>query len=235
MHLKNNLILKFNDFRGVYMYKIIVLILTLSVVSACNTKNADYKAVQDKTAIETKAERDVNDQRSSELERDLQERYRFYQAVKNTYVGQFKIGNSDYGVKLEMIPSIPLYQFDRVRTIEEVSSDLNTLSLNSQIVIWNLKSELSASGCVFQDTKPNFILGQIVLVNKECPNTFSISFGEDQPVAGQAEPEQTEVKPLAQDISKKVLSGEVGQVDDLYVTMQPTYNAQAQKFILKRK
>jgi hypothetical protein len=129
-----------------------------------------------------------------------------------------------------MIPSLSLYQSGRIRTIEEVTQDLNSLYLNSQIVIWNLKSKLSAGGCIFQETKPDLILGQIALVNRECANLYSIQIGDGQGVL-----DNPNISSVSKEFSRKVLAGELDQIEELLVFMQPTNNAQAQEFVLKKR
>ncbi len=215
--------------------KTMILFASIALLlGACAQKDQDDSRLQEKIAIEQKQANEVDQEalrkKAITMESDLRTRYRFYQAVANVYEGQFQIGSSEFIARFTTVPSISLYKSDRIRTVEEVTQDLANLSLSAQILIWNKKSELSATGCIFESVRPELQSGVISLINRECPNLFSVSASNGNPSV-----EGGDLGTVSRGIAEKVLSGELSSIDELTVTMQPTNNAQLQKFVLKKK
>ena len=208
---------------------------TVGLLTACAQPDQDYSKLQEKTGVEQKkqseVEQDVVRSKVAEMERDLQKRYRFYTALSYTYEGQFKIGETDFAAKIRFFPTIALYPTNRVRTIEEVTSDLNELALNSQMVMWNVQSEQSATGCAFQAIEPNLAAGFFNLFNKDCPTVLNVSLWNGSGVVKNDD----EIGKISQGMADKILSGEVSSINELVVHMQPTNSVQSQDFVLRRR
>ena len=157
-----------------------------------------------------------------ELENDLQIRQRFYNALDGTFSGEFQIEDQSFRVEISLTTSLPAFVPNRIRTEEEIVSDLNNLYFNIQIKQWNVNSELSSVGCIIEEVRPDFNKGVINLFSENCKNTYQLSLAT----------EGDESTPEA--IAKKILSGEIMEVLTLTGLSRPSTNARTFKFNLLR-
>lgn len=164
------------------------------------------------------AEKKYQEERSLEMENDLSQRQRFYQAVSGIYEGSGKHGTPDgggYTVRLIISSTLPPYKSDRIRTPEEVASDLNNLYLSIQTVMWTAEGIENSGkvswGCVYEKIRPDLTTGIIHLMSAECKTSFVLylSDGTDMPDSRQ----HSEMKATSEEISRHIL---VGALDSVY-------------------
>jgi hypothetical protein len=118
--------------------------------------------------------------RIREMEEDLMKRQSFYEAVKGTYEGKLEGTPKDFRIRITLVPSLPPYLPGRVRTEEEIRSDLEKLHFNIQVVQWDSQDELSAVGCLVQGVKPDLINGEIQIASESCPNLYLIKIANPE-------------------------------------------------------
>ncbi len=218
------------------------LFVVMSVFSGCQQPSQSEQDAKRKEQAnieaeeQAKADQQKQNEQSLRLERDLQRRYRFYAAVTAEYTGQIKIDGTEYGISHKSQPSIPLYMGDRIRTVEEVQSDLNTLGLNTSFRFWNIKKPEAATGCLFSGAKAFFENGSYRLQSTECGNIFNI-FVSDQiiPAKEFATITDEKIDNKAAEIAQSILAAQKNTVDYLVVQRLSPLNGTTQSFQLQRK
>lgn len=216
--------------------------LILAMLSGCQQPSQSEQDEKRKeqadvdAEAQAKADQQKLNEQSMKLERDLQRRYRFYAAVSYEYTGQIKINGTEYGISHKSQPSIPLYTGDRIRTVEEVQSDLNILGLNTSFRFWNIKKPEAATGCQFSGAKAFYENGSYRLQSSDCGNIFMVFAGEHLiPTKEFPTVSEDVINTGAQNLAQAILSSQKSSVDFLVVQMQSTLNGTTQNFQLQRK
>ncbi len=166
--------------------------LWLSVVLAVFTGCQGDERLKEKAELEgranadeqVKAEKKYLEERAQEMEADLSQRQRFYIATSGVYEGTMKIaGGQDISkVRLTFTPSLPPYNSNRIRTMEEIASDLNNLYFNVQVTQWSDVGDMKAAlafGCVFENVRPDLKTGQINLAASECTSVYRLNLSDE--------------------------------------------------------
>ncbi|OFZ12196.1 MAG: hypothetical protein A2Z20_11295 [Bdellovibrionales bacterium RBG_16_40_8] len=188
----------------------------------------DENKFKEKAQIEenakNKAEQDATNARARKMEADLERRHRFYQSLSGAYTGTFTTASGvTLATKLKMIPSLPPYvPTDRIRTIEEISADINNLYFNIQIIHWSPNNPASATGCVFQEVRGDFEKGRVDMARAECSNVYSARI-----IDIASEPYQTpdDLEANSTALAQQILAGKISAVNNFKIIMQPTNNA----------
>lgn len=219
------------EFTRYEMKNTLCLMLVLSSLIACS-KNDDRlkeKAAlesESSTASQLKVENQNLAEKAQKMELDLTKRHRFYQSVKGTYEGDIKTNLGTFNIRITLTPSLSPIPLSRVRQLEEISSDLNSLSLNAQIVQWDPNNSNSAVGCRMSGIKPDIIKGEIAVSTESCPNLYLIKITERGFTASSAENSAVAVR-----VANEVLNGDIVEVDSLSGQVQPSTNASIFKFV----
>lgn len=116
--------------------------------------------------------------KSSEMEADLATRQLFYQAVSGTYEGTFGTETNERKVRITLVPSLPPYTSGRVRQLEEVTSDLNSLYFRAQVTEWDPRSGLSGMGCNVENIKPDIKRGEVTIASSNCPILYELKISD---------------------------------------------------------
>ncbi|MEW6057107.1 MAG: hypothetical protein AB1540_10875 [Bdellovibrionota bacterium] len=161
--------------------------------------------------------------RVQEMEADLAKRHAFYSAAAGTYEGSFKISSTDYKIRLTFVPSLPPYTANRIRTIEEVTSDLTNLYFNVQVVQWNPKNNLSSVGCRIQSVRPDLVNGKINIASESCPNFFALELFDGR---------NPQIK--SQTIAAEIRKGDAKEAQGVRGEIRPTTNASIFSFTATR-
>ena len=177
---------------------------------------SEVSAVQ--TYAQLQAENANLFKKSKAMESDLERRHRFYQAVKGRYEGSFQSEIGEINFRITFSPSLPPYITDRVRQLDEISSDLNNLYFNVQIIQWNPLTPMSAVGCRVSQVRPDITNGEITIASESCSNFYRLN------VAG-PESNQEDLNGSARLISERISDGNLDLVDSIIGEIQPTTNA----------
>lgn len=187
----------------------------LAGLASCGGNNSDRfrERAQIEGEAAATAENDVRKGRASELEADLGRRHRFNQAVAGTFEGSFKTSTGiETRVRLRVFSSLPPYTpGNRVRTLEEIQKDLETLYLNASL---KLLGEAPRSGCNFTQIKPDLGKAEFNLVRESCSESASIRVNTlNQQTDGINSTGQGRILP------NEILEGRINQIDRLYITL----------------
>lgn len=204
-----------------------ILLSILMMVTAC-----DQKGSTDSTKERAKAEQEANNQVENEnlakkaeaMERDLSQRHFFYSAMEGEYVGDLKVQDETYKIKLILARSIPPYTGDRVRQLSEIENDLNNLYFHIQVVQWHPDDASTAVGCRVSGVKPNMDQGSLTIASSDCPNLYNILLSEDG-ISVQGEDRQR-----SKQIADRLKQKEVEVVSHLLGKVQPSSNASEYTF-----
>ncbi|MGZ3775528.1 MAG: hypothetical protein ACXVCY_16000 [Pseudobdellovibrionaceae bacterium] len=157
--------------------KILKLYLTLTVLAvvACGPKQGNDRLTE-KAKLEGKAgmegQIEYQNQRSKEVERDLERKYALYAALEGSYDGVLTTERGEFQVRLTMVPNLSKLKMNRQRTSEEIIYDLNTLSMNTQIIQWRPNSPNSAIGCMVNQVRPDFARLSLAIASETCPSFY---------------------------------------------------------------
>jgi hypothetical protein len=163
------------------MFKSYFLLLPILALGACTADTDDRLKervkVESETAAQqqTEAERAAQNARAAEMEMDLAQRHRFFQAVKGAFEGGFMTDLGEFKFRILMMPSLSPAPTDRRRLPEEVASDLNNLYFNAQIQMWSAKNPASASGCRVENLRPDIKTGTMAIISANCPNSYLLT------------------------------------------------------------
>lgn len=191
---------------------------------------------------QSKADQEKQNAQSLKLEAEFQRRYRFYSALSFEYLGQIKEKDKDNKdidvmISLTLKPTVPLYTGDRIRTVEEVQTDLQNLGFQSSIRFWNKDNFETAVGCDFADTKAFYENGVVRFHSpSECASVFQLSLlskvfsiKEIEKITQQTLDNEASV------LAQRILRGEVQSAPSVFIRMQSTYISKVRAFQLKKK
>lgn len=212
--------------------KLLFLLLLSTLIVSCGKK--DDKNLEEKTQRELVVENENLERRAILLENDLARKQEFYTAVEGTYEGNFMAGEKEFKTRMTLIPSLPPYTSNRIRTLEEVTADLNNLSFSLQTTHWNAKGTAVASGCIFSEIRPDYDNGQIAVAAESCANVYKVSLFDSSDRSGEGPIKTSEVLQKSRSISKKILNNEIKEVNEIHVVIQPTLVAKTFIAVLKR-
>lgn len=201
-----------------------VLLMT-ALLTGCNQGNerlVERSGLEGKAAAEAQAsvEKDILEKRVIEMEADLSRQHNFYQALKGTYEGTIETEQGVFSVRFTLVPSIAPYSGSRLRTVDEVTNDINALSFNIQALQWNPANRLSSVGCRVEGIKADIRNGEVSVASENCPNVYLIQIGPSSP------PDQRNRYQLIEDID----SGNLASVSSIQGVIQPTTNASIYEF-----
>lgn len=208
-------------------YGVIPTILALSL-GACGPKQGNDRLTE-KAKLEGKAgfegQIEYQNQRSKEVERDLERKYALYSSLEGSYEGVLTTERGEFQIRLSMVPNLSKLKMNRQRTVEEIIYDLNTLSMNTQIIQWRPNSPNSAIGCMVNLVRPDFSRLSLSIASESCPSFYKFDLtleNEQQQVLNGDEVLQHI------DTNRKVIVTEVkGEI-------KPNTNARVYPVILKK-
>ena len=192
-------------------YRITFLMGILLTLVGCE---ADKSGLSERATIEGRANSEASIQaensnlawNSRNMEDDLTLRHQFYQSVKGTFEGDLETTQGHYKIRITLVPSLHPVETHRVRQLEEVTSDLNNLYLNAQIVQWNPANPMSAVGCRVGSIRADITHGEITIASESCTNLYSL----------------------------RIVERNLEQVDSLTGEVQPSTNAAVYHFTVNR-
>lgn len=213
--------------------KYLVLLLLSTLLISCGKK--DSKDLEEKTQRELVVANENTDKRAALLEFDLARKQSFFTALEGTYEGAFLAGDKEFKTRITFIPSLPPYVANRVRTLEEVTSDLNNLSFTIQTTHWNSKGTTVAAGCIFAQIKPDYDNGQVVSAAENCSNIYKVNlYDSNENSEGDTPVKTSVIVKRSQMLAKKIFNKKITKVEEIYVVIQPTLLAKTFTTILKR-
>ncbi len=210
--------------------RLLLIIVVLSFVFiSCDKGNPTFNEVQKSSGqYGTEGEFAAQNERALQLEKDLARRHRFFQALKGVYEGTFQTGEK---IRLTLVPSLPPYPVDltRVRTVEEVTSDLNSLHFKVQVQQWNPANKLAIANCVSEYIHPDMNQGTISIVGGTCESYYELLLSSPE-----KNESSNELQDQAANMSESILEGTLISVSQLRGVVQPSSNAERYEYIVNR-
>lgn len=115
-------------------------------------------------------------ERAEEMQKDLEERRKFFKALEGTYEGTFSTGSSESNIRIVLTQTLPDYSVDRVKTLQELEYEFQNLAFHVQITSWG--SSRAAFGCTVENVRPDIVNGVISVVSNNCPNSYHLYVGD---------------------------------------------------------
>ncbi len=171
--------------------------------------------------------------RSKEMEADLAQRHRFYQAVAGTYEGDLQTAQGKFKVRLKVVPTVAPYVLSRTRLLEEVAFDINNLHFNVQVVEWNPANPLSGVGCRVEGIRPDLNRGEFVITKDTCPSLYVLKLSDGKSGA-MDEPKPDEINVRSGELAREAQEGKLDEVVEIRGEKQPTTNPTIYSFKAKR-
>jgi len=163
------------------MKKIMILItmalLTLSCSKGGDDRLAQQEGIRAQQQVDTENEnrRRINEGAESELDTVKH----FMEAVRGEYKGDVEIADSLYDVYVDVIPSMPIYYYSRLRTKEEIQFEKEKLTLTVRVLIENPLVPNSAVTCIIEDHRPNVNEGFMKVIKEGCSNTLKLLISKE--------------------------------------------------------
>ncbi len=174
-------------------------------------------------------------EKAAAMEADLATRQLFYQAIAGTYEGKLKTPTAEFEVRLILAASLPPYLNPRVRQLDEITSDLNNLSLKAQIVQWNKANSMTAVGCRIENIRPDLSRGVFTIASESCPNTYLLRVSDEKILQGfQAAGAKPTVAEISKEVAEQVLAGKKAKVSEIQGELHPSTNAVVYPLAVKR-
>jgi hypothetical protein len=221
--------LVFSIFRTGLLSGVLILLLI-----GCAEKQGDEQ-LRKKAQIEgeesaqkqQQAENGTRVSRATEMERDLAQRQRFYQALKGVYQGKLSTEVGEFNVRFTFAPSLPPYPTTgRTRDIGEIEADLTNLYFNIQVVQWNPENNLGAVGCRVQGVRPDLNTGEIIIAAQDCPNAYAIYISQKS--------SNSDPTAVSKSMTTAILAGKSSSVSRIVGQIKPTNNASVYQFYAER-
>jgi hypothetical protein len=211
-----------------------LFILMIMVVSCKDSAEQVAETVNTQSEIESQnqveAENANLNSKALIMEKDLAARHKFYQGVKGRFEGKFKTKDTEFKIRVTLVPNVAPYPFapDRpFRSLEEIATDLNDLSFSAQVIQWNPSNSLAAVSCRVDAIKPDLRLGEITISNSNCPNLYMIKIVSD-------ENETFGNETTSADLAEDLMNGSIDKVNLLVGEIQPSSNSEIYKFKASR-
>ncbi len=157
--------------------------MSLSLV-ACQGDDRLQEVSNVQSEAQLQKEKVFREAQTSALEDDLAKRKVFYFGVGGNYEGTIKTTESEYKIRIRLMPILKNYKPDgRIRFPEEVVSDINSMSITAQIVQWS-SSGIGTAFCKVVGIQPDLIDGSISIASEECPSFYKIYIHNGPAIAG---------------------------------------------------
>lgn len=202
-----------------------ILVLSSLMLAACAQPQGDDR-LKEKAAIEAGADQAKTDQKVVEMEARLTRQQRFFHGISGTFAGKMKIDSSVFNVTFSIVPTIPIYDGTRIRTIEEVTYDLTNLALNIDSSISKKMGDGSdlTMGCVFTDMRPKIDSGFVLATTSACAQSWTLSVSNPERLP------PGKVGESSENIARKVLDGQLEQIDAIDVQMRAIHKSSVTSF-----
>ena len=208
------------------------LIVTALLLASCG--KPDAKNLEEVAQRELIVENVNLERRAAKLEIDLEKKQLFFTALEGTYEGSFKAGEKIFKTRMTFIPSLPPYTSNRIRTLEEITADLNNLYFSVQTTHWNSNGTAVAAGCIFSQMSPDYDNGQIVAATETCPNVYKVNMFDSSESTEESPINTAELSRQSKILSKKISRKEIQKIEEIYIVIQPTLLAKTFTAVLKR-
>lgn len=203
-------------------------IIFLSLISLLVSCGDDDGKLAEKTQVQAQesinAENQNLERRAADLNVDLVKQQNFIAAIAGEYEGQIIDEGDVWSIKLKLVPTMPVFDYNRVRTLAELEHELQNQQVNIQVLQWDPDLQVSSVGCIFEDIRPDFKKGKIDIFSQGCPNTYKITL---QDGTGDS-------RLLGASVANLINQNSIVEVSTLQGSLQSNGNANTVFFSLER-
>ncbi len=223
------------------MKLLLTMLYAILFLIACNDgdENANERLkerIGQETEQSLEQERQAREKLVKEMEADLKVRQRLYQSVKGQYFGKYRINSENYTIAAEFVPTvIPFDPKYRIRTPEEVNSDIQRLSLDVKIVIRDVATKALLVSCDAKSVPMDLTEGSMAWLSESasCSNAFVIYVSNEN--SDPARRSVDELRVESRELASKVLSSnQESKVKQLALRMKPSASSESFMFKLNK-
>ena len=197
--------------------KIIGLVGLSILIGACAKKDGDDR-LRERAKIQSEGENKITEEKAKKLNYDLQRRYAFVKGVSDNFEGSFTLGKATYKMYFRLSANMAIVDTGRVKTIEELTSELNALGVNAQV---SITDGYASSGCNYVNIKPDIIGGMIDFFSDECPLRLTVYLSDA------ANPSHKDLSETSKVLSEKLMNKTQSGVEYLNVNVQSVHNPES--------
>lgn len=144
---------------------------TLEEVSGVQGQEAAKKQIEEENRnLAVKAEL---------MESELKQRVDFYLALVGDYEGEINLLGNKSKIELSIQPDTMPLPTTRIRTLEEITNDLNQVSVSILLKHYASGSKIVSVSCRINKIKPNINSGSLSLSSEDCPNFYQLYVSEN--------------------------------------------------------
>ena len=220
---------------GGKMKKVCMLILLTVFAVGCSEQ--DDSRLAERTGVEEQARIKAEEERASEMIKDLNKQSLFYEALYGEFEGSIYVGSQRFSIRATFVPRLPLYiSKERTLTVSEVENYLINQSFNIHIVSWDPSNNLTASGCQVEAIKPDLLAGELFISAESCSNMYlmAINDAELNNQKSLKKRYQAAIDGVSSSLAEALLQGGDYEVSEIVGQMRPTTNAAVYPFKLVR-
>lgn len=210
-----------------YFMTILTLLLIVSCSKGGDERLAEKESIKSREQVE--AENENQREWAEKMEKDLNQRKHFIQAVEGKFEGDLTVSGIDFNITANMISSIPINFSDRVRTLDEINYELENLTLTVNVKMENPRIPNSGVSCTIEGHRPDIKNGIIKMISDSCKNIFRLSLSDTLKRLSAAQ-----IKRKSKVLAKEVIENRLDQIDILDGIFESSTSTQEYKFKLKR-
>jgi len=216
------------------MKNVLMLLAFTSVFVSCGDNEKNYndylkKENEISSQEEIRSQRVEQERKASELEVYLNKRKTFIEVVEGSFSGELEVESMNFAINLEMIPSMPIEYHTRARQIDEITYEIENLSLNIKVKMENPLVPNSASSCNIVGHKPDLKKGIINILTNECKNVFKFLLTDVN-----SELDVQAAERVASELSSQVTSGAINYIEYLDGVFESSVSSKKYQFKLER-
>lgn len=151
-----------------------LLILSSATLLGCseqdNDKIKELSQLQGEAQAQAVLERDR--EAAKLMEQDLDRMHDFFEANSGHFEGWITDAGTKYKIRISLFPNRARYRGTRLRSQEEVQTEITSVSLNAQITQWNPQVPAASTGCKVADLRPDLADGKLNIISGSCPASY---------------------------------------------------------------
>lgn len=210
------------------LFLLTIMVMFYSCSKGGDSRLAEQEKIRAKEQVE--AENDNLQIKAEAMEGDLDKRKNFFKAIKGKFEGDLTISHTDYVITVEIIPSLPIEFYSRVRTLEEINYEIQNLDLGLSIKVKNPRVINSSVSCMVSSYKSTDLkAGLLNVLSESCKNILKMYLSIDLESR-----EASETKKRAKEIASELVSGEIRTIDYFDAIFEPKAGTDLHKVKLKR-
>ncbi|MCT4641212.1 MAG: hypothetical protein N4A33_02875 [Bacteriovoracaceae bacterium] len=209
------------------------MLLTIALIFVSCSKGGDDRLAKQESIRSTEqlnAQNQNQREWAKKMEKDLNKRKFFIEAIEGTYLGDLTVDGIDFVIKAEISSSIPISFSDRTRTLDEINYELENLAINLHVKLENPRVSNSAVSCTIEGYKPDIEKGLIKIISESCKNIFKFMVSDDLSLV-----DRDTILSRARSLARSASLNEITQIDILSGIFESSISTKEYQFKMKRQ